>query len=129
MVSALAALALLGSGFANLTQQAEVMEGITRLGYPEYFPQILGAWKILAAVAILAPGFARLKEWAYAGVTFALSGAFFSHLMAGDALAQALPPLVILGFAVASYALRPANRRLASTPSTSDGMMQPAFAE
>ena len=83
-----------------------------KLGYPLYFPRILGAWKLLAAVALLAPGFPRVKEWAYAGITFAMTGAFISHIAAGDPVATWFPPLVVLALALGSYALRPADRRL-----------------
>ncbi len=106
------ALAVLGSGFANVTLQAPIEESMKSLGYPLYFPRILGVWKILAAIAILAPGFPRLKEWAYAGITFNMTGAALSHLAAGDPIVTALPPLGILALALASWALRPDNRRL-----------------
>ncbi len=111
-VTALAALALLGSGGANATLSPPIPENMAALGYPAYFPRILGVWKILGGLALLAPRLPRLKEWAYAGVTFAMTGATASHLLNGDTLAQALPPLAVLGLALGSYALRPADRRL-----------------
>jgi hypothetical protein len=73
---------------------------------------IIGSWKALGGVAILAPRFPLLKEWAYAGIAFNMSGAAISHLASGDSVPGALPPLVLLGLAVVSWTLRPASRRL-----------------
>lgn len=112
VLTVLAALALLAGGVGNLTLQEPVVESMKKLGYPLYFPRILGTWKLLAAVALLAPGFPRVKEWAYAGVTFAMTGATISHIAAGDPVATWFPPLVVLALALGSYALRPADRRL-----------------
>lgn len=108
----LLAFALLGAGFADFTHAPDMVKGMTHLGYPLYFLTILGSWKMLGAVAILAPGFARLKEWAYAGFTFTFTGALFSHLSAGDPLTQAAPPVVLLIVAATSWALRPESRKL-----------------
>jgi len=86
---------------------------VTHLGYPSYFLVLLGTWKVLGALALLVPGRAVLKEWAYAGAFFAYSGAIVSHLTTGYALGELglLIPLVVL--TVLSWALRPASRRLA----------------
>jgi hypothetical protein len=92
-----------------------------RLGYPEYVMTLLGAWKVLGAVALLAPGLPRLKEWAYAGAFFDLSGAVASHLLSGDAPSNAIPPFVIGMLAMASWALRPADRTLAVIGSPASG--------
>jgi len=73
---------------------------------------LLGVWKLLGAAAIAAPGLPRLKEWAYAGVLFDLSGAAFSHASSGDPAAKVAVPLVLLGLAAVSWAFRPASRRL-----------------
>jgi uncharacterized membrane protein YphA (DoxX/SURF4 family) len=86
------------------------------LGYPAYFVTILGAWKLLGGLALLAPRLPRLKEWAYAGIAFDLTGAAFSHAAVGHPAAKVIAPLVILGLAAASWALRPASRRLGSVP-------------
>ena len=84
-----------------------------RLGYPDYFLVILGIWKVLGAVALAIPRFPRLKEWAYAGAFFDLTGAVFSQWAAGliDAGTMAYP-ILMTGVVVASWALRPASRRL-----------------
>jgi len=85
---------------------------IERLGYPPYFLVILGIWKLLGAVALLVPRFPRLKEWAYAGVIFDLTGAVASLLTSGLIDAGTLAyPIVMTGVTVASWALRPPSRR------------------
>lgn len=105
-------LAMLGSGTFNITRPPEILEAMAHLGYPEWFPVWLGAFKLAGIPVLLAPGLARLKEWAYAGYTVALLSATGSHLAAGDALGPAAPPLVLLTLALASWALRPDSRRL-----------------
>ncbi|MGZ5970135.1 MAG: DoxX family protein, partial [Polyangiales bacterium] len=86
--------------------------GMGKLGYPAYFATILGTWKLLGAVAIVAPRYPRLKEWAYAGIMFDLTGASLSHLASGDPAGKVVTPLVLLGLAAASWALRPSKRVL-----------------
>ena len=86
------------------------------LGYPAYFVTILGARKLLGGLALLAPRLPRLKEWAYAGIAFDLTGAAFSHAAVAHPAAKVIAPLVILGLAAASWALRPASRRLGGGP-------------
>jgi len=56
----------------------------THLGYPKYIIAFLGVAKLLAVIAILVPGFPRLKEWAYAGIVFDLTGALYSSIAVGD---------------------------------------------
>lgn len=86
---------------------------IERLGYPPYFLVILGIWKLLGAVALVMPRFPRLKEWAYAGVLFDLTGAVASLWASGLADAGTMAyPIVMTGVAIASWALRPSSRRL-----------------
>lgn len=106
------AFAMLGSGAMNASAQPEILEGMQHLGYPDYLPRILGVWKLLGVVALLAPGLPRLKEWAYAGFLFNLTGAAVSHAFVGDGAGEILAPLMMLGFALASWWLRPADRRL-----------------
>jgi len=98
----------------NLRQIEWVRLQLNHLEYPHYFTYILGVWLIAGAAAIIAPGFPRLKEWAYAGSFFHFSGAVVSHLLAGDfaPVSTWLTPLVFLVFAIVSWALRPADRRL-----------------
>lgn len=82
------------------------------LGYPEYFLIILGVWKLLGGVALLVPGFPRLKEWADAGAFFNYSGAVASHLAVGDGVLVWWGPAGFAAILMASWALRPPGRRL-----------------
>ena len=84
------------------------------LAYPLYFWQILGFWKILGGIAILVPRFPVLKEWAYAGIFFNMSGAAATRIFVGDTAAHIIAPLIICGIAMASWYLRPASRKLTS---------------
>ena len=102
----------LGSGGAgDILRIQPVAEGMAHLGYPAYFCVILGVWKVLGAVAVLAPRFPRLKEWAYAGTVFDLTGAAASHLAVGDGAIKLVGPIIFTGLTVASWALRPPDRR------------------
>jgi len=112
----LTALAFLAGGIADLARGPGLVAGMAHLGYPGYFMLILGAWKVLGALAIVAPRFPRLKEWAYAGMLFDLTGAAFSHAASGDPPAKVLVPLVILGLVVASWALRTTTSGRALAP-------------
>ncbi len=93
---------------------------MTHLGYPLYFLSILGAWEIPGALAILLPRFRRLKEWAYAGALFKYTGAVASHFLAGDSANAWAVPLVLAGFTLASWALRPPARRLGPASPAAD---------
>jgi len=101
-------------GVAQLLQYRANPHGVVpELGYPMYFFGILGVWKILGAITILVPGFPRLKEWAYAGIFFDLTGAAVSCAAVGGYGAygfHVLAPLIIAGLTVASWALRPQSR-------------------
>jgi hypothetical protein len=96
----------------NLLQIEWIRVQLNHLGYPLYYTYITGVWQIAGAAVIVAPRFPRLKEWAYAGSFFTWSGAVASHLLAGDGAESWLAPLVFSIFAIASWALRPAERRL-----------------
>lgn len=103
-------------GVAQVARVQGTVDGFVRvLGYPLYFVTILGVWKVLGAIAILAPRFPRLKEWAYAGIFFDLTGAAASSAGAGVYGAYGfhlIAPLAIAGLAVASWALRPQSRTI-----------------
>jgi DoxX-like family len=105
-----------GGGTAQIWQyQANPHGVVPALGYPMYFFAILGVWKVLGAIAILVPRFPLLKEWAYAGIFFDLTGAAVSCAAVGGYGAygfHVLAPLMIAGFTVASWALRPASRKM-----------------
>lgn len=116
ITTGLLAFAFAGGGLFDLSGSPEVAAQMSHLGYPLYLATLLGAWKVLGALAILAPGMPRLKEWAYAGMVFDLTGAVVSHAAVGDAIGQLVPPVVLLGVLAASWALRPAGRVLAGPP-------------
>jgi hypothetical protein len=103
-----------GGGGSQIAQYLGNRHGVVPLlGYPMYFFAILGFWKVLGAIAILAPGYPRLKEWAYAGIFFDLTGAAASCAAVGGYGAygfHVIAPLVITGLTVASWALRPESR-------------------
>src|SRR5262249_31305458 len=95
-----------------------VVDVVTSLGYPVYVLTILGIWKVLGATVLLVPGFLRLKEWAYAGIVFELSAAAVSQAVRGHA-GDVIAPLILLGLALSSWALRPPTRTLGSLSPTS----------
>jgi len=103
-------------GVSQIAQYLGNPHGVVpELGYPLYFFAILGFWKVLGAIAILVPRFPRLKEWAYAGIFFDLTGAAASCAFVGGSGAYAfhvIAPLIIAGFTVASWALRPQSRTM-----------------
>ena len=90
----------------------EMDELIAHVGYPSYFMYIIGVWKILGVIAILVPKFKLLKEWAYAGFFFLMSGALISHLVLGDSGKAILGPLFQTIFVVLSWYFRPADRKI-----------------
>ena len=106
----------MSGGFVQIMQYRANPHGVVPvLGYPTYFFAILGFWKVLGAIAILVPRFPRLKEWAYAGIFFDLTGAAASYAAAGDHGVSAfhiLAPLLLAGLTVASWALRPESRTI-----------------
>ncbi len=108
------ALGLFATGIAQLVgaQGQGGADMMAKLGYPAYLMVLLGVWKILAVVALLVPGFALVKEWAYAGVVFLMTGAIYSHIAAHDAFVEVLPGLLLLVLAVVSWYLRPERRRV-----------------
>lgn len=100
---------LLAGGGAQLAAVPQTVSGIQQLGYPLYLLDILGTWKVLGAITLLAPRLPRLKEWAYAGIFFDLSGAVASHALSGDA-AGCVTPLMLLVLATASWHMRAEDR-------------------
>lgn len=109
------ALGMLSSGIVQLLRVEGEIEFITTgLGYPVYFLTILGVWKILGIVALFVPRFPLLKEWAYAGFFFAMSGALFSHVASGNSMVEMAGPSVLLILTVVSWYFRPAERRIVS---------------
>ncbi|MCB9592124.1 MAG: DoxX family protein [Sandaracinaceae bacterium] len=112
ITTAVAVLAFAGSGVANLLRVDHVASDMIGLGYPTYFMTVLGTWKVLGAITIAAPRLPRLKEWAYAGMIFDLTGAAASRAASHEGVAMVVVPLVIAAVVLTSWALRPASRSL-----------------
>jgi hypothetical protein len=98
------------AGYAYVSGSPQAVEGFTHVGYPQQLRVLLGVAKLLGAITLLVPGSPRLKEWAYAGFTFAWISACFAHYLAGDG-PRALLPLVLLALLAVSYVTRPASRQ------------------
>ena len=113
VATALLVFELILGGIWDVLRVPHVRVVIERLGYPSYFLVILGVWKILGAVALVIPRFPTLKEWAYAGVVFNLTGALVSHVASGDIEPGTMSYLVVMvGVTATSWSLRPPSRRL-----------------
>lgn len=117
-VTGLVAFAFVAGGAMDLMAPPDFAAQMAHLGYPAYLATILGVWKIAGAAAIVAPKMPRVKEWAYAGMFFDLTGAAASHAFSHDGVGKVLTPLVLLGFVLASWALRPAGRSSAAKDET-----------
>ena len=101
-------------GIGQLFQVKQVVDGFASLHYPLYFLSIIGFWKVMAIIALLIPKFPLVKEWAYAGVFFVMTGAFISHLVVNDSEFHIFVPLVIAVLAITSWYLRPLSRKIVS---------------
>jgi hypothetical protein len=121
----LVAMPIGSGGVSQIAQYLANPHGVVPvLAYPMYFFAILGVWKVLGAIAILVPRFARLKEWAYAGIFFDLTGAAASCAAVGGYGAygfHVIAPLILTGFMVASWALRPQSRTIGILIAEKDG--------
>ena len=100
------------AGYLYVSGAPVMVQNFTHVGYPQQLRVILGIGKLLAAVALLGPGFARIKEWAYAGLAFAWICAHIAHHLAGDPMREAGMPLVLLVLLFVSYFARPESRKL-----------------
>ena len=103
---------MIGQGVQQVMHADAFVEIFKPLGYPLYFMTIIGTWKLLGVVAILLPGFKLLKEWAYAGFFFVMSGAVFSHMAVADDFVKAVPGLVVCILIIVSWYFRPADRKI-----------------
>jgi uncharacterized membrane protein YphA (DoxX/SURF4 family) len=115
VATSVTALVFASGGAAYVAGAETPLRGMAELGYPSSFVTLLGFWKLAGGLAIVAPRLPRLKEWAYAGIAFDLTGAAFSHLAMGHPAAKIVVPLVFLMIAGASWILRPSDRRLDAT--------------
>jgi uncharacterized membrane protein YphA (DoxX/SURF4 family) len=108
------ALGMVSTGIVQLIKMKEEVSLMAHLGYPVYFLTIIGVWKLLGAIAVLIPNFKLVKEWAYAGFFFAMTGAIISHFADDDAAKEFFGPTLLLILTIVSWFFRPENRRLDS---------------
>lgn len=106
------ALCIGSGGAAQVLRVPQNVEGLTALGYPLHFIVLLGVWKVLGALTLLAPGLRLVKEWAYAGIFIDLSGAVVASAANAGGAFHIMAPIVLIGILAASWALRPESRRL-----------------
>jgi DoxX-like family len=117
-ISTVIAALMLLAGLTYLTGSDQVVQGFVKAGYPQHLRIVLGILKPLAAIVLLLPGLALVKEWAYAGAAFAWTMATIAHYSAGDGPKGWSFPLMLLVLLVVSYVTRPASRRLSASPAT-----------
>jgi hypothetical protein len=108
------ALGMVSTGIVQLIKMKAEADMMAHLGYPLYFLTLLGVWKILGVIVVLVPKFPQLKEWAYAGFFFAMSGAVISHLAVGDGAKEFFGPVLLLVLIILSWYFRPAERKIIS---------------
>ena len=107
-------LGMVSTGIVQLIKMEAEADKMKLLGYPIYILTLLGVWKLLGVAAILIPRYPLLKEWAYAGFFFAMSGAVFSHLVIGDEAKELFGPTLLLILTVVSWYFRPTERKFIS---------------
>jgi uncharacterized membrane protein YphA (DoxX/SURF4 family) len=105
----LAAMSVLAA-FTYLSGNPQAVQGFAHVGYPQQLRIILGIAKLLGAITLVVPGLPKLKEWAYAGFTFAWISAFVAHYLAKDG-PIAFTPLILLLILAISHGTRPASRQ------------------
>jgi hypothetical protein len=106
------ALGMVSTGMVQLMGMKEEVDNFVSLGYPVYLMIIIGGWKMLGVVTVLIPKFPLLKEWAYAGFFFAMTGAIGSHLVSGHGAKEIFGPALLLILTVVSWYFRPADRKV-----------------
>jgi uncharacterized membrane protein YphA (DoxX/SURF4 family) len=111
------AVAMIASGIQQIFTIGGFVEIMEKLGFPTYFSVTLGVWKIAGVIAILIPKFPLLKEWAYAGFFFVMTGAIFSHIAVGDEAVELFAPTFLLVLTVVSWYFRPTGRKINFTKS------------
>lgn len=114
IITVLLSFCIFSGGLAQALLLKGVIQGFKPLGYPAYFISLIGIWKMLGVIAILLPKLRLLKEWAYAGIFFTMTGAVISHIASNDITVQIVAPVVLAIFTVLSWYLRPADRKIIS---------------
>lgn len=105
-------LGMVSTAIVQLMKNKDELANFTNLGYPAYLMTIIGVWKLLGVIAILIPKRLLLKEWAYAGFFFVMSGAVISHLIVGDISGRTFPAILLFVLVIISWYFRPANRKM-----------------
>jgi len=106
------ALGMVSTAIVQLMKNKDELANFTNLGYPAYLMIILGIWKLMGVIAVLIPKRPLLKEWAYAGFFFVMSGALISHIIVGDTFGRTFPALLLLVLVIISWYFRPADRKI-----------------
>ncbi len=119
IVTIFLAIAMTAGGVQQMLQVGGYNEIVTKLGYPLYMLSIIGTWKILGVITILIPKAPLLKEWAYAGFFFVMSGAALSHIVMGQPFTEAFPSLFLLLIIFLSWYFRPVDRKVRLLPQQS----------
>jgi hypothetical protein len=112
IITLLLSFCIFSGGLAQAMLLQGVVQGFKPLGYPTYFISVIGVWKVLGVIAILLPGYQLLKEWAYAGIFFVMTGAVISHIASNDIHGQIVAPVILAVFTVLSWYLRPPDRKI-----------------
>lgn len=106
------ALGMVSTAIVQLMKNKDELANFTNLGYPAYLMTSIGVWKILGIIVILIPKRLLLKEWAYAGFFFVMSGAVISHLIVGDTVGRTFPAVLLFVLVIISWYFRPADRKI-----------------
>ncbi len=108
-------LGMVSTGIVQLLKMDQDVERMAALQYPVYLLTLLGVWKILGVIVVLVPKLPIVKEWAYAGFFFAMSGAAYSHIASGSPAVEIFPSLLLLVLTVVSWYFRPAGRKVVAS--------------
>lgn len=111
------ALGMTSTGIVQLMRLKDDVDRMAHLGYPVYLLTMLGIWKLLGVIAVLIPNYPLLKEWAYAGFFFTMSGAALSHIIVIDPFSEIAPSLLLLTLTIVSWYFRPESRKVVSATS------------
>jgi hypothetical protein len=102
---------MVSTAIVQLMKNKDELANFTSLGYPVYLMTIIGVWKILGVIAVLVPKRPLLKEWAYAGFFFVMSGAIVSHIIVNDPFSKIFPAVLLFVLVFISWYFRPVDRK------------------
>ncbi|MEZ4951630.1 MAG: DoxX family protein [Saprospiraceae bacterium] len=105
-------LGMVSTGIVQILRLPEETQFVIDLGFPIYILPLLGVWKILGVLVILIPGYLLLKEWAYAGFFFTMTGALYAHIYSGSSLNEIFPAILLLVLTLLSWYFRPESRKI-----------------